>query len=77
METAMKHSVCLCDDDNDLEMALACGHAFVPGISSDSMEQTVLENQSQITVTGGLDTGLEGTSATERALDLIVAQIES
>ena len=32
-----KHSICLCDDDNDLEMALACQHAYLPDISSQSM----------------------------------------
>jgi hypothetical protein len=32
-----KHAICLCDDDNDLEMALACQHAYLPDISSQSM----------------------------------------
>jgi hypothetical protein len=29
--------VCLCDDDNDLEMALACRRAYLPSVSSDSI----------------------------------------
>ena len=36
-----KHAVCMCDDDNDLEMALACQHAYLPDIASESMRQTV------------------------------------
>jgi len=35
------HAVCLCDDDNDLEMALACHHAYLPSVSSESMGETI------------------------------------
>lgn len=64
-----KSAICLCDDDNDLEMALACKHAFVPGISSESMGQVVKNNAERITATGGINELEEGTGATERALD--------
>lgn len=64
-----ENAVCLCDDDNDLEMALACKRAFVPGISSTSMAQIIEQNAVKISVTGGIGDLDEGTSATERALD--------
>ena len=65
----LENALCLCDDDNDLEMALACKRAFVPGISSTSMAQVIEKNAIKITVTGGIGDLDEGTSATERALD--------
>lgn len=67
-----ENAVCLCDDDNDLEMALACKHAFVPGISSASMAQVVENNTDRITATGGINELEEGTVATERALDAVL-----
>lgn len=73
MEIALDQSaLCMCDDDNDLEMALACRHAFVPGISSVSMAQVVNENGNKITVTGGIEELEEGTIATERALAAVI-----
>jgi len=30
-----KFCVCLCDDDNDLDTALSCGHSYVPSITSN------------------------------------------
>jgi hypothetical protein len=35
------HAVCMCDDDNDLEMALACQHAYLPDVASQSMIDTI------------------------------------
>lgn len=53
-ETLLKnHCICLCDDDNDIEMALACHHAFLPSIASDSMRQTVIANPTQFTPANG------------------------
>ena len=37
----------MCDDDNDLELALAVRKAYLPGITSDSMRQTVGHNPEQ------------------------------
>eukprot|EP00531_Pseudo-nitzschia_arenysensis_P004155 CAMPEP_0116132338 /NCGR_PEP_ID=MMETSP0329-20121206/9491_1 /TAXON_ID=697910 /ORGANISM="Pseudo-nitzschia arenysensis, Strain B593" /LENGTH=477 /DNA_ID=CAMNT_0003626839 /DNA_START=52 /DNA_END=1482 /DNA_ORIENTATION=+ len=45
------HSVCMCDDDNDLEMALACQHAYLPDISSKSMSATVSKFPDHFTTT--------------------------
>jgi hydroxymethylpyrimidine pyrophosphatase-like HAD family hydrolase len=66
-------AICLCDDDNDLEMALACQHAYVPSVSSESMAQAIKDNPTKLTVIEGID-GVEGTSATELALTLILAR---
>lgn len=69
--------VCLCDDDNDLEMALACQHAFIPGISSESMAKIIANNPDHFSQTGGSKhEGIEGTIATEKALSLALKRIE-
>ncbi len=46
-----KHAVCMCDDDNDLEMALACQHAYLPDIASDSMRETIAKFPDHFTTT--------------------------
>ena len=58
-----KRAVCICDDDNDLEMALACRHAFIPGITSESMRQAI--------------EGIVDTTATEEALTAALAMSSS
>eukprot|EP00550_Attheya_septentrionalis_P002661 CAMPEP_0198290122 /NCGR_PEP_ID=MMETSP1449-20131203/8086_1 /TAXON_ID=420275 /ORGANISM="Attheya septentrionalis, Strain CCMP2084" /LENGTH=342 /DNA_ID=CAMNT_0043988567 /DNA_START=609 /DNA_END=1634 /DNA_ORIENTATION=- len=58
-------AVCLCDDDNDLEMAMACQHAFVPSISSSSMTETIRANPHQFTLTENTETMTVMTAATE------------
>ncbi|CAB9504674.1 expressed unknown protein [Seminavis robusta] len=72
-----KHCVCLCDDDNDLEMALACQHAFIPGISSTSMANVIGKHPHHFSQTGGKHSndGIEGTIATEQALSLVLARL--
>lgn len=70
-ELLSAHCICLCDDDNDLEMAMACQHAFIPGISSESMAKRLSDNPGHFSQTGGADhKGIEGTLATEKALAL-------
>jgi len=78
-----RNAVCLCDDDNDLEMALACKHVFVPNISSESMARVLREQKEKITVTAalvldeysnGLDDAIQMTRATERALSLLLSE---
>ena len=44
------NAVCLCDDDNDLEMAYSCQHAYIPGISSSSMYDAIQTNPKQFTL---------------------------
>ena len=74
-EALSKHAICLCDDDNDLEMALACSHAYIPDVSSDSMAEMIRKHPDQLTVTGGPGRELEGTHATEKALELVLERI--
>ena len=45
------HAVCMCDDDNDLEMALACQHAYLPDVASQSMIDTIEEFPDHFTKT--------------------------
>ncbi len=45
------HAVCMCDDDNDLEMALACQHAYLPDVSSESMSATITKFPDHFTTT--------------------------
>ena len=72
-ETLLRaHAVCLCDDDNDIEMASACRHAYIPDITSPNMAATIAKLPEQFTVTGGVDLGKEGPVASEAALMLIL-----
>ncbi|KAG7365433.1 haloacid dehalogenase-like hydrolase [Nitzschia inconspicua] len=66
-----EHSVCLCDDDNDLEMAEACGHAYIPEISSQSMKEIIGRYPDHFTQTGGEGMELQGHESTEAALLLV------
>ena len=64
-------SACICDDDNDIEMALACRHAFVPTITSQTMAATIEQNAHQFTAIRGVD----DTAATERALEELLNRL--
>ena len=72
-----KAAVCICDDDNDLEMALSCRHAFIPGITSESMKQTIHDNPGKFTVTEDAARNIVETAATEAALTKVLAMISS
>jgi hypothetical protein len=52
------YCICLCDDDNDIEMAVACRHAFLPSVASDRMRRTVQTHASHCTVANGADEAL-------------------
>ena len=62
-------SVCICDDDNDIEMALACSHSYIPSLTSKTMIETLSKNQSNFTQTFGPN--VSPTVATEVALNAI------
>jgi hypothetical protein len=70
-----KHAVCLCDDDNDLEMAMACRRAFIPEITSLTLQAAIDAYPTQFTVTarreGNGDDHRSGIDAVEAALSLI------
>jgi len=69
--------ICLCDDDNDIEMALACLHAYIPMTSSDSMVNVIRAHKTKFTVTASEDDGIDSTKATEKALTLVLERIRS
>ena len=63
-------SVCLCDDDNDIEMAMATQQAYIPALTSQSMTATIQRYPTKFTVT--FQKGVtESTMATDAALELI------
>ena len=81
IEFVSKHAVCLCDDDNDLEMAMACRRAFIPAITSATMKAAIETYPKQFTVTASVGEGSgdvegkqqrSGPEATEAALSLIL-----
>jgi hypothetical protein len=69
------HAICLCDDDNDLEMAMGCGHAYVPQISSASMKDVIDRYPEHFTQTGGEGIELNGTDSSEAALLLVLKKL--
>jgi hypothetical protein len=71
----LKNCVCLCDDDNDLEMALGCSHAYIPSISSKSLAETI-EADSSFHFTQTCGDGVKETAATEAALALILDRVK-
>jgi hypothetical protein len=65
--------ICLCDDDNDLEMALECLHAYIPHVTSHSMAEAVRLHPGKFTVTSNGD-GIN-TDATEKALHYVLEKV--
>ena len=73
-ETVLRnHAVCLCDDDNDVEMAIACRHAYIPAITSDNMATTIAKDPDHFSLTDRAKT--HGTASSEAALSLILAKL--
>ncbi|KAL3782444.1 hypothetical protein HJC23_006017 [Cyclotella cryptica] len=79
------HAFCLCDDDNDIEMALACRTAFLPSVTSDSIRKRVemqsddgnggMQRHGRLVVTEDVEGGVVETRATERALEMIMKEL--
>ena len=67
-----EHGVCMGDDDNDIEMALACRHAFIPTVTSDTMADTIAQHRGQFTAIRGV----VDTLATEKALEELLKMLE-
>ena len=64
-----RESVCICDDDNDIEMAKACSHSYIPSLTSKTMVDTLMRHGSNFTQTFSDD--ICSTAATEVALNKI------
>jgi len=71
----LESCICLCDDDNDLEMASACGKVFLPSVTSISMQHAVHNSPDKILVMENKDDGIIGTSATEKALSRALSEV--
>ncbi|KAL3765506.1 hypothetical protein ACHAWO_011104 [Cyclotella atomus] len=89
-----KNAYCMCDDDNDVEMATACKMAFLPSVTSESI-RSLIERQRQawndggdddntavprfgrLFVTEDIERGIVETGATERALELIMTELQN
>ena len=70
-------AICLCDDDNDIEMAMACNKAFLPSVASFSMLALVRKNPGKVIVTECENEGVVKFRATESALQHAIREIES
>jgi hypothetical protein len=69
-----QESMCICDDDNDMEMALACNHAFIPALTSGSVDDAARKNPDKFTRT--FQPGkIASTRATDAALEKILEQV--
>jgi hypothetical protein len=75
-EPLANRCLCLCDDDNDIEMALACLHAYIPHISSTSMQDSVRMHADKFTVTQDVSDN-DDTKATERALSIVLDRVRT
>lgn len=80
--TLSENALCMCDDDNDLEMALACRRAYFPSITSESVRRTVddvadggKDPQGKLVVTENTERGIVETKSTEAALELVLEEI--
>jgi len=77
--TLKSRAFCMCDDDNDIEMALACRAAFLPGVTSESVRRVVEElhdsDVARLVVTEDVRKGIIETGATEAALDLVLMEV--
>jgi hypothetical protein len=75
-ETSLRdHAVCLCDDDNDIEMAIACRHAYIPEITAENMAALIEKHPEHFTLTGEPGMAKSGPGASEAALSLILEQL--
>uniref|UniRef100_A0A7S3KXL4 Sucrose phosphatase-like domain-containing protein n=1 Tax=Amphora coffeiformis TaxID=265554 RepID=A0A7S3KXL4_9STRA len=67
-----EHAVCMGDDDNDIEMALASRHAFIPTVTSDTMDEAISQHPGHFTAIRGV----EDTMATEKALEALLKMLQ-
>jgi len=51
-EILSQSAICLCDDDNDLEMAFACQHVYLPSVSSVSMAKAAPDYSQHFSLMG-------------------------
>ena len=75
------HAYCMCDDDNDAEMAVACRAAYLPSVTSESMRALATNRDDDvdhsIIVVEDASRGVVGCIATEAALEAIIERVSS
>jgi hypothetical protein len=75
-EILASSSICICDDDNDIPLAMACRKAFLPTISSTSIKALVdSRGEDRMVVTEDIPTGIIGYLATEEALRRVLNEL--
>eukprot|EP00558_Chaetoceros_sp_UNC1202_P006830 CAMPEP_0197236712 /NCGR_PEP_ID=MMETSP1429-20130617/3738_1 /TAXON_ID=49237 /ORGANISM="Chaetoceros sp., Strain UNC1202" /LENGTH=422 /DNA_ID=CAMNT_0042695561 /DNA_START=211 /DNA_END=1479 /DNA_ORIENTATION=+ len=67
-DAILEHCICLCDDDNDLEMAAACGKVFLPSVTSESMRKAAEASPDKMFIMEDKEGGIVETRATEHAV---------
>ncbi|KAL3770200.1 hypothetical protein ACHAWU_009140 [Discostella pseudostelligera] len=71
------HAYCLCDDDNDIEMALACRAAYLPSLTSESMRILASSDDNSLIVAEDEANGIVESVATEAALRALIKELQS
>ncbi|KAL7439221.1 hypothetical protein ACHAXH_004366 [Discostella pseudostelligera] len=71
------HAYCLCDDDNDIEMALACRAAYLPSVTSESMRILASLDDNSLIVAEDEANGIVESDATEAALRALIKELQS
>jgi hypothetical protein len=67
----------LCDDDNDIELAMACIAAYLPSVTSESIRALATTKNSSLIIMEDASKGIVDSFATEAALEAIIEVVES
>jgi hypothetical protein len=67
----------LCDDDNDIELAMACIAAYLPSVTSESIRTLATTENSSLIIMEDTSKGIVDSFATEAALEAIIEVVES
>lgn len=67
----------LCDDDNDIELAMACIAAYLPSVTSESIRTLATTKNSSLIIMEDTSKGIVESRATEAALEAIIEVVES
>lgn len=78
------NAYCMCDDDNDVEMATNCKIAYLPSVTSDSIKRLIERQRNdddvleygKMIVMEDIESGIVDTKATERALEMILNELQ-
>lgn len=69
----LQRAICLCDDDNDIEMAMACRVSYLPSVSSSSIASIAAKYPAKFIITE--EDLIVSTAATEAALHQVIGDI--